>query len=292
MTPFRSLPACLPAALLLLACGRQPQAANPSRFAAAPPIIDGQSTDWGPDSLRYDAGSKLQYAVLNDQRAVYVRLKVSDPMTQGRLLSQGFTVWLDSTGQNQQQFGVRYKLHPEPMAKPALDANGQPVATAPMSLKDRRARLAQALADVHDMELLNYKGNKEPTYTDTQSPLGVKLGLALDAQDNIVYELAVPLRLLYRKVPSLASGQRAKVGVTVLSNRVAMPNGTNSSGMSVVGADGMNSGYGGGMNGGYGGGMGGRGGYGGRGYGGGRMPGGYMGPQPLTLKVSAQLSGQ
>lgn len=285
MTPFRSLPACLPVALLLIACGRQPQAASPSRFAATPPTIDGQATDWGPDSLRYDAESKLQYAVLNDQRAVYVRLKVADPMTQGRLLGQGFTVWLDSTGQNQQQFGVRYKLHPEPVAKPALDANGQPVAAAPMTLKDRRARLAQALADVHDMELLNYKGNKEPTYTDTQSPLGVKLGLALDAQDNIVYELAVPLRLLYRKVPNLASGQRAKVGVTVLSNRVAMPSGTNSSGMSVVGADGMNSGYGGGM--------GGRGGYGGRGMGGGgRMPGGYMGPQPLTLKTSAQLSGQ
>lgn len=286
MTPFRSLPAYLPAALLLLACGRQPQAANPSRFAATPPTIDGQTTDWGPDSLRYDAGSKLQYAVLNDQRAVYVRLKVSDPMTQGRLLGQGFTVWLDSTGQNQQQFGVRYKLHPEPVGKPALDANGQPVSAAPMSLKDRRARLVQALADVHDMELLNYKGNKEPTYTDTQSPLGVKLGLALDSQDNIVYELAVPLRLLYRKVPSLASGQRAKVGVTVLSNRMPTPSGSNSNGMSVMGADGMNSGYGGG-------GMGGRGGYGGRGYGGGgRMPGGYMGPQPLTLKVSAQLSGQ
>ncbi|AMJ66470.1 hypothetical protein [Hymenobacter sp. PAMC 26628] len=281
MTPFRSLPACLPAALLLIACGRQPQAASPSRFAAAPPTIDGQTTDWGPDSLHYDAESKLQYAVLNDQRAVYVRLKVSDPMTQGRLLSQGFTVWLDSTGQNQQQFGVRYTLHPEPVAKPALDANGQPVAAAPMTLKDRRARLAQALADVHDMELLNYKGNKEPTYTDTQSPLGVKLGLALDAQDNIVYELAVPMRLLYRKVPSLASGQRAKVGVTVLSNRMAMPKGS--------GAD--DNGYGvGGSNSGMGGGMGGRGGMGG--YGGRGMRGGYMGPQPLTLKVSAQLSGQ
>ncbi|TPG66646.1 hypothetical protein [Hymenobacter nivis] len=282
MTSLRSLPACLPAALLLLACGRQPQAANPSRFTASPPTIDGLSTDWGPDSLRYDVESKLQYAVLNDQRAVYVRLKVSDPMTQGRLLSQGFTVWLDSTGQNQQQLGVRYKLHPEPVAKPELDANGQPVAAAPMSLKDRRARLAQALADVHDMELLNYKGNKEPTYTDTQSPLGVKLGLALDAQDNIVYELAVPLRLLYRKVPNLASGQRAKVGVTVLSNRMAMPKGS--------GAD--DSGYGvGGSNGGMGG-RGGMGGYGGRGYGGGGMRGGYMGPQPLTLKVNAQLSGQ
>lgn len=279
MVPFRSFSAGLPVALLLLACSRPPQAGRPSRFAATPPTIDGQTADWGPDSLRYDAASKLQYQVLNDQRAVYVRLKAADPQTQGRLLRQGFTVWLDTTGHNQQQFGVRYKLHPEPLEKPATGADGQP---APMGPDDRHARLARALAEVHEMELLNYKGNKEPTFTDTQSPLGVKLGVALDAQDNIVYELAVPLRLLYHNLPNLASGQPPVVGVTVLSNRLAMPNGTNSSGMSVVGADGMNSGYGG------------RGGYGGYGgYGGGGMRGGaYSGPPPLTLKVSARLSAR
>lgn len=277
MTALRSLPACLPAALLLLACAHQPQAGNPSRFAATPPTIDGQTTDWAPDSLRYDADSKLQYRVLNDQRAVYVRLKAADPQTQGRLLRQGFTVWLDTTGHNQQQFGVRYNLHPEPIEKPATGDNGQPAAPAPMGPGDRRARLARALAEVHEMELLNYKGNKEPTYTDTQSPLGVKLGVALDAQDNLVYELAVPLRLLYRKVPALASGQRAVVGVTVLSNRMAMPAGSGAGGADGYGVTGSNSGYGGG-----------RGGYGG----GGMRGGGYSGPPPLTLKTNAQLSGQ
>lgn len=282
MTPSRTLFAGLSATLLLFACSRQPQAGNPSRFAATPPTIDGQTTDWGPDSLRYDADSKLQYQVLNDQRAVYIRLKAANPQTQGRLLHQGFTVWLDTTGRNQQQFGVRFVLPREPI--PAEGTGGS------SGSDDRHSRLSRALAGAREMELLNYKGNKEPTYTDTQSPLGVKLATALDAQDNLVYELAVPLRLLYRKVPVLASGEHAVVGITVLSNRQAMANGTNSSGMSVVGADGMSNGSMGGGRGGYGGG---RGGYGGGGGMRGGMPsGGYGGPQPLVLKTTAKLSAQ
>ncbi len=275
MASFRSLFAGLPGALLLFACAHQPQADGPSRFAATPPTIDGQATDWGPDSLRFDPETKLQYQVLNDQRAVYVRLKAAYPMTQARLLHQGFTVWLDTTGRNQQQFGVRFTLPREPV--PAEGTAGAP------GPGDRHALLSRALAGARDMELLNYKGNKEPTYTDTQSPLGVKLAAALDAQDNLVYELAVPLRLLYRRVPVLASGQRAVVGVTVIGNRAATGHDSNSSGMSVVGADGMGNGA---MGGGRG-----RGGYGGGGMRGG-MPGGYGGPPPLVLKTTAKLSAQ
>ena len=239
MTPSRTLFAGLSAALLLFACGRQPQAGNLSRFAATPPTIDGQTTDWGPDSLRYDADSKLQYQVLNDQRAVYIRLKAANPQTQGRLLHQGFTVWLDTTGRNQQQFGVRFVLPREPI--PAEGTGGS------SGSDDRHSRLSRALAGAREMELL------------------------------------------YRKVPVLASGEHAVVGITVLSNRQAMANGTNSSGMSVVGADGMSNGSMGGGRGGYGGG---RGGYGGGGMRGGMPGGGYGGPQPLVLKTTAKLSAQ
>ncbi|WP_460504281.1 hypothetical protein, partial [Hymenobacter agri] len=105
MTIFRSWPAVLPASLLLLACSRQPMASSAARFAATPPAVDGQTADWA-DSLRYDPSSKLQYQVLNDSRMVYLRLKVADQGTQARVLRRGLTVWLDTTGRNQHQFGV------------------------------------------------------------------------------------------------------------------------------------------------------------------------------------------
>ena len=265
--------ALLPAALLLPGCSRQPMASSVARFAAAPPAIDGQPTDWA-DSLRYDPTSKLQYQVLNDSRTVYVRLKVADQGTQARVLRRGLTIWFDTTGRNQHQFGVRYPLGgtpPSAQTAPAPDA----------SLADRRMRRTLALAEMREMELLNYKGSKEPTLTDTQSPLGVKVAVGFNAQDDLIYEVAVPLRLLYRRLPALNSGRVAVVGVLVAGNvpgggNVASPDG------SVVGNQnnmGQRGGYGGG--------------YGGGGYGGGMRSarGSYI-PGGIELKTSVQLSGK
>ena len=289
------------ASALLGACARQPittpsagkaPAASASkvasRYLAAPPTIDGQATEW-TDSLHYDPNSKLQYEVLNDARTVYVRLKANDAPTQAKLAYLGLVVWLDTTGRNQQQLGIRYPL---PVDLDALtkedqaDRNRPAGAMGPSAaerLAQHQARLRKVLLTDKEMELLNFRGSKEPTLADAQSQIGVKAALDLDAQGNLIYELAVPLRLLYRRVPALASGQAATVGVTLAGMKPKMPKSDSSSDPNSV----MNSG-GMGM-----GGYGGRGGYGG-GYGGRGMR--SAGPQysftPLSLRTSAQLAGQ
>lgn len=286
----RSWPAWLPAAFLLLACGRQPTASSASRFAALPPVIDGQATEW-TDSLHYDPNSKLQYQVLNDGRMVYVRIKAADPIAQAKIVRLGLTVWIDTTGRNQHQFGVRFPLGSQNNGRNGAEEAGprdNPEASVPDRQAARRARMAQAVADMREMELLNYKGNKEPTLTDPQSQLGVKAALTIDAQEDLIYELAVPLRLLFHKLPALATGQKAVVGVTLAGGTFKMPAQSDSGNSGMGGMGGMQGGGGmgrGGMRGG-GGGMG-RGGYGGGG-------GGYAGPQlaPLSLKTSVQLSGK
>lgn len=286
----RSWPAWLPAAFLLFACGRQPTASSASRFAAVPPVIDGLATEW-TDSLHYDPTSKLQYQVLNDGRMVYVRIKAADPVAQAKIVRLGLTVWIDTTGRNQHQFGVRFPLGSQNNGRGATEEAGprdNPEASVPDRQAARRARMAQAVADMREMELLNYKGNKEPTLTDPQSQLGVKAALTIDAQEDLIYELAVPLRLLFHKLPALATGQKAVVGVTLAGGTFKMPSQSGSGNSGTGGMGGMGGMQGGGMGRGgmRGGGMG-RGGYGGGG-------GGYAGPQlaPLSLKTSVQLSGK
>ena len=280
----RNLFLALPLALLLLACSRQPTASTASRFAATPPVIDGQSSEW-TDSLHYDITTKLQYQVLNDQRMVYVRLKAADPVAQAKIIRLGLVVWLDTTGRNQHQFGVRYPLGGSLAGRGArAGAEGEydqadNATAAPAERRaNRRARMSLALAGMREMELLNYKGSKEPTLTDAQSQLGVKAAIAMDAQEDLLYELAVPLRLLYRKLPALGSGRVAVVGVTLDGGRLVSSGGQVPSEYDARGSGGMSSGRG---YGGYGGGYGGRGGYG-------------SGPQvsPITLKTSVQLSGK
>ncbi|MDO7848130.1 hypothetical protein Q5H92_17320 [Hymenobacter sp. M29] len=291
MKIIRSAAACLPLAFLLLACSRHPTASRASRFVPTPPTIDGQATDW-TDSLRYDPVSKLQYQVLNDGRQVYLRLKAADPATQAKIVRLGLTVWLDTTGRNQHQFGVHFPLGGPLGARPGTDdGSPRPGANPPASDRQeaRRERMTQALTGLREMELLNYKGNPEPTLTDAQSQLGVKAALALDDQENLIYELAVPMRLLYRKLPAL-TGRPAVVGVTLAGGKFSMP---------APGSGGIQGGMGGGGMGGMrGGGMGGggmRGGsMGGGGMRGGGGRGGYSGggqqSAPIALKTSVTLT--
>jgi hypothetical protein len=255
-----------------------------SRFLAAPPVIDGQATEW-TDSLQYDANSHLQYQVLNDGRTLYVRLKAADMPTQAKMAYLGMVVWVDSTGRNQQQLGIRFPLPIDlstvkaPTERPA----GAMGPSAAERQEDHLNRLRTIVAGAREMELLNYRGSKEPVLTDSEAKIGVKSAIGLDARNNIIYELAVPLRLIYRRVPALATGQTATVGVWIAGQKPKPTPGQSQSDMSVVGPQG--------------GGMGGYGGMGGMrgGYGGGGMRG-YRGGgdtfQTFSLKTSAQLAGK
>ena len=291
---FAALLLPLPLAVLLAGCAQKatptgaaavPATKSVSHFVATPPTIDGQSTEW-TDSLQYDANSHLQYQILNDDRMVYVRLKANDAPTQAKMLYLGTVVWLDSTGRNQQQLGVRFPL--------AIDLNTfkgsaeRPAGAMGPSAAERQAehvaRLRTVIASAREMELLHYRGSKEPVLTDSESKLGVKAAVGLDARNNIIYELAVPLRLIYRRVPALAAGQPAVVGVWVAGQKPKLPPGSQSADNSVVGPQGGMGGYGGGY-----------GGYGGGGYGGGgyrSRGGGAPSFQTFTLRTSAQLLGK
>lgn len=200
--------------LALTACHRQP--AQPGHFSATAPVIDGQATDWTDGPLQYDEQSRLHYQLTNDARTVYLRLKTADQGTQRRLLFQGLTVWLDTTGRQQQQFGVKFPLGGTVgnAVRQQVEAGGPTNTPA-----DYRTRLAQALAGMHEMQLLKYKGNIEPTPAETHTQLGLHAAAAFDAEGNLVYELSVPLRLLYKRGTSHAPDRNPVVGVTLVGGQ-------------------------------------------------------------------------
>ncbi|RAK63549.1 hypothetical protein [Hymenobacter edaphi] len=206
----------------LAACHRQP--ALQSRFVPAAVVTDGQATEWD-NELQTDEPSRLQYQVANDARTVYLRLKTGDAATQRRLIFQGLTVWLDTTGRQQQQFGVHFPLGGSMGA--AVRRHVEAPGAAPGTPADYQARLAQALAGMHEMQLLKFKGNPEPTMAENHTQLGLHAAAAFDAGGNLIYELAVPLRLLYKRGSSFAPDRQPVVGFTLVGGqRPASPGGS------------------------------------------------------------------
>ena len=288
----RPLLVCLPLAALLAACATTQPVATvaavraPGRYLATPPVIDGKADDW-TDSLHYDPATHLRYQVLNDGRTVYVRLKSSDAQGQAKIVYLGLVVWLDSTGRGSQQLGIRFPLAPDPST--FKQGRHRPEGAPPMTAAEREEehvdRMRSLLLNAREMELLNFRGSKEPVLTDSESKLGVKAAAGVNEHNDFIYELAVPLRLLYRRVPPLVAGSApAVVGVYVASQKPKPEPGSNSSQYDASNNGGGMGGYGGGM-----GRMGG--GYGGRMGGGMRSGGGGSTFSPLTFKTAVQLAG-
>ncbi|GAB3839972.1 hypothetical protein [Hymenobacter jeollabukensis] len=260
------------AVLALTACHQQP--ALQSRFAPTAPVTDGQATEWDNSQLQTDEHNHLQYQVTNDARTVYLRLKTGDQATQRRLIFQGLTVWLDTTGRHQQQFGVHFPLGGSMGA--AIRQHVETANAGPASPADYQARLAQALANMHEMQLLKFKGNAEPTLAENHTQLGLHAAAAFDASGNLIYELAVPLRLLYKRGSSFAPDKKPVVGLTLVGGQRPV-------GSSSGGPGGMSGGQRGGGR---------RGGPGGPGGSGKNRGGSGSSGQTLSLKISAQLAAQ
>lgn len=260
-------------AALLGGCQRLPTFS--SRYLSDPIVVDVNTAEW-PNELQYDRESRLQYQVLNDKATLYLRLVAADAATRHQVLQQGLTVWLDSTGRNRQQLGVHFPLGMAP------GRGLRPVPTAgendrPEPLAERQGLL---LTNMREMELLHYRGEKEPLLTDTYSNTGVRVAAAVNAQGDLTYELAVPLRLLYAQP---GPGARAVVGLSLEGGTRSAPSGTPSGGGRAGGRSGGTRGAG-GMGGGRSGG-----GRGGSPSGERRGPAGSM-PKALALKATVALA--
>ena len=232
--------------------------------------IDGSSNDWN-DSLLYDAKSHLLYTVSNDNKNLYICIKVADLKNQMKLLRRGFTIWLDTVGKDRKSFGIKFPLsgvvNYYKMPSENNGNNGD-------LMKDMKTMKKMLISEQREFELigftlLGYEKN-ESIKASLFASAGIKIALGIDSLDYMIYEMLVPLNYIY-KSPSVALNDSKGI----LS--IGMESGnTNSSGGShddEGSGNGMHSGNGGGGRSG----MGGMGGGGMRGGGGGMHSGGHQG---------------
>lgn len=71
--------------------------------------IDGNDSDWG-NSLTYVKDSNLLFGVQNDDKYLYLCLATNDQDLQTKILRLGLTIWFDTTGGDNEIFGIKYPL--------------------------------------------------------------------------------------------------------------------------------------------------------------------------------------
>lgn len=154
---------------------------------ASPLVIDGQVDDWHTEWLM-DNKSKFLYNVANDQENFYIRLKISDPILQQKILVFGLTIYFNPDGGTKKgKLGIVY-----------------PIAKTKDEMKEQQSK--EAASDkpwnevkkdlIRDAELLELIGLDKEHIVSPRVGLmnGLEIVMSLDSFSDLLYETKIPFK--------------------------------------------------------------------------------------------------
>lgn len=179
----------------------------PGVWQVSPIEIDGNNKDWPAPYPNYDDKAMLGYAVSNDKENIYITVETGDPATQLKMLKGGLTVWLDRTGGKNENTAINYPLPESVNNKGKAPAKDDESASAihlePSQGQKRllvlRERVEQKMEEAKEFSLQGFKACNEQFSILEKDSCGIKVRIALDQDNELVWEAVIPFRSFYSK---------------------------------------------------------------------------------------------
>jgi hypothetical protein len=188
----------------------------PGTWQESKVTIDGSNKDWPSPYPEYDDKAALGYCVSNDRENLYITVETGDPATQLKIIRNGLTVWIDKTGGREEATAINFPI-PQPTGEKQAARNkgggsenvsGRPApGTAIEGSGTDRKKKQQAMEDrvrrgiemAQSYSLQGFKAcNLEFPLMERDS-CGIIVRLALDDENEMVWEAVVPFRTFYYK---------------------------------------------------------------------------------------------
>jgi len=244
------------AATLLFSCKT---AQKTSRTAAGtwqahPITADGANSDWPAPYPFYDEKAKVGYAVSNDRDNLYITMQTGDQQTVMKILRNGLTVWIDTSGKKEMHTSITYPLeNPNGGGMRMQHGNGQEQPERPAAEEMHR----KVLENARDMSLAGFNNCNGGFLIHQNNSCGIVVRIGFDEYNTLIWEAVVPLRAFYKNSLTPAdAGKPLSVCFAITGMKQPAGGGGQSGGGMHAGGGGMRGGGmggGGGMRGGGGG---------------------------------------
>jgi hypothetical protein len=177
---------------------------------AAPIVVDGNPDEWSVEWM-LDPDGKFLFNVCNDANHLFIRIKISDDLTQRKIALFGLYVKLDVNGKKKGKLGLKY-----PVGKDANELK-QEQPPFPQDAAGRAMAKKQLLTEVEVLELLGLA--KENIVSSRLGLMnGIEVLIVANDEGHYVYEAKIPFkafRIDKSKVPVL--------GVTIETGKASPP---------------------------------------------------------------------
>lgn len=155
-----------------------------SLWPVKPILIDGQLNDWNDSLSLYNEATKLYYNIANDDENIYLAIKNGAPESLTRILARGISF----------SANIENKKTPAMVTFPLLDRTPgkKRVEAEQPEPEEIQRRILERIKEIRVdgfKEIIDGGISLYNTY-------GIKAAAAFDTKNNLIQEIAIPIRLL------------------------------------------------------------------------------------------------
>ena len=158
-----------------------------SRWASGSQQTDGRLNDWA-DSLNYhNEETSFSFSIRNNNETLFIALRSEDSQNLGSIFSRGISFSFNTGGK---------KKPGQTIVFPVVERRGQTGKPAKAPSTDQVKEMQRdMLSDIKRINVYGFPDIRDGAIS-IQNTYGIAAAATLDAQDDLIIEIAVPLHLL------------------------------------------------------------------------------------------------
>ena len=220
--------------LFLSGCSRKP--IYKSEWQSSPLAVGEFSEKW-QTNMQYNTKASMLYSVTNDDKYLYVSLKVTDKTVQRKIMLTGLTFWIDNTGKGKKQLGLIFPIKQRRQMNHGKISITRSEKLSADELQRFNDRYYNGMSEIL---LAGFYGEDEPELRGNKSISGINAILWMDSLQALYYEAQIPLDMIFEKPEEYLNNSTKYFSYAFETGYIEMP--SMSSGGRVGGMSGKGSG--------------------------------------------------
>jgi len=160
--------------------------------------VDGKIPEWSNPLRFYDYKSKINYAITNDRKNLYLAMKISDEVLKAKIIRGGMEFRIDTLGKKSFPIAFIFPIANQMVIEQHKRMEVQPERKAGEK-PDRSVMNQKLLGQAKEAHLIGFKPPLGGNQSLINNPSGISAAINIDSLGIMYYEAAIPFSTFYKK---------------------------------------------------------------------------------------------
>ncbi len=157
--------------------------------------VDGNLQDWGDSLSYYNPAKRINYGLASDKENLYFAVRIQEREQQGQAMRNGITLAFNPEGKKKETYSLTFP-YPDENSMFIMPKTDNAITGQQLKQENIEDRRKAELLKLRDIGVKGFK-DVETEHISTDNTYGIKAVLNIDEKGALVYELAIPIKMLH-----------------------------------------------------------------------------------------------